>query len=269
MSSLFILGCPVLCLPGGAGHGGGAGRGRLLPPPVARFAGAGRPLRLTVAQAAANPGPWLAWDDDSTKVTPYKAIAWSAAEALDLLEQTPPPSAGSAASQDVQEIISTFKNLKELADSDEVPMEPLAATCTLLRYHWYLWQCYHGDPVTRGFPDGLLSFLHRCISFACGPDGYALPCYLNIFGIKADKLPKEAWAKDLVTVAMYASQGTRLVVGKYEKHLLDVFRMRLIADEGKQEEESKIRAEEASHRKWRPDHFVDDDDDGMLGLGGV
>lgn len=74
--------------------------------------------------------------------------------------------------------------------------------------------------------------------------------------------------QDLVTVAMYASQGTRLVVSKYEKHLLDVFRMRLIADEGKQEE-SKIRAEEASHHKWRPDHFVDDDDDGMLGLGGV
>lgn len=74
--------------------------------------------------------------------------------------------------------------------------------------------------------------------------------------------------QDLVTVAMYASQGTRLVVGKYEKHLLDVFRMRLIADEEKQEE-SKIRAEEASHRKWCPDHFVDDDDDGMLGLGGV
>lgn len=135
------------------------------------------------------------WICGCCQVTPYKAIAWSAAEALDLLEQTPPPSAGSAASQDVQEIISTFKNLKELADSDEVPMEPLAATCTLLRYHWYLWQCYHGDPVTRGFPDGLLSFLHRCISFACGPDGYALPYYLNIFVIKADKLPKEAWAK--------------------------------------------------------------------------
>ncbi|EEC80934.1 hypothetical protein OsI_23632 [Oryza sativa Indica Group] len=252
MSSLFILGCPVLCLPGGAGHGGGAGRGRLLPPPVARFAGAGRPLRLTVAQAAANPGPWLAWDDDSTK----------------LRGAGPPGTTPRPRKPDVRKL-SHVQNLKELADSDEVPMEPLAATCTLLRYHWYLCQCYHGDPVTRGFPDGLLSFLHSCISFACGPDGYALPYYLNIFGIKADKLPKEAWAKDLVTVAMYASQGTRLVVGKHEKHLLDVFRMRLIADEGKQEEESKIRAEEASHRKWRPDHLVDDDDDGMLGLGGV
>ncbi|KAF0903168.1 hypothetical protein E2562_025751 [Oryza meyeriana var. granulata] len=128
-------------------------------------------------------------------VTPFKAIAWSAGEALELLEQTPPPPLGR---HDVDDIVKTLRELKELAGWES--MEPLAATCTLLRYQWYLWECYSVEPVSDY--DGMPEFLRRCVHFACGPDGYALVHYLKTFGIKVDTLPEEAWAKDLITAAM-------------------------------------------------------------------
>uniref|UniRef100_A0A0E0LDB3 Uncharacterized protein n=1 Tax=Oryza punctata TaxID=4537 RepID=A0A0E0LDB3_ORYPU len=208
-SRFLVLAFPVLCLPGGAG--------RLLTPPVARFAGASRPgLRLTVAQppaaAADGPGPWVAWEDDATKVDVYKVIYWSSTEALELMRETPPPPLGV---HDVGRLVNKLEQLKQSAETES--LEPYSATRILLLNHWYLWEAYGVEPV-KGY-SGPEMFLHDCVKFACGADGYVLYDYLHAFGLRFGAMPASDMDKDLIAAILYVSKAKREYVGKYRERL--------------------------------------------------